>query len=65
MTGGVSSASTEVKQLSRLMAMVAQQGDILAECTSAVRQVKDNVMTLSHRVTAIETPTRATENRPT
>lgn len=54
LTGGSNFASTEVEQLSHLMALVAPQGDMMAECMGAVRQVKDNVTALSHRVTKID-----------
>ncbi|CAD7001583.1 unnamed protein product [Ceratitis capitata] len=54
-TCGQSSATINVEQLSRLMAMVAQQGDVMAECMNEVRQVRDNEATLNTRVTDVET----------
>ncbi|CAD7001584.1 unnamed protein product [Ceratitis capitata] len=54
-TCGQSSATINVEQLSRLMAMMAQQGDVMAECMNEVRQVRDNMATLNTRVTDVET----------
>lgn len=47
--------ATSVEQLSRMMAMMAQQNDMVAQCMNEVRNMRANVVNLSGRVTEMET----------
>lgn len=62
--GGPSSSAVTVEQLSRMMAMMAQNGDMLSQCMNEVRHMRDNMASLSERLDGVEASTHAPESRP-
>ncbi|XP_036345433.1 uncharacterized protein LOC118754652 [Rhagoletis pomonella] len=63
-SGGPSSAAINVEQLSRMMAMMAQQNDMMAQCMNEVRHMRDNVVNLNSRVAEVETSMQGTRSQP-
>lgn len=57
------SFATSVEQLSRMMAMMAQQNDMMAQCFNEVRSMRANVSHLSNRVTEMEASAQAMTHR--